>query len=174
MCLQVAKSRGGQTAAKQVAYLWAKSLGGDSAVKLLTKFGLLEAAIDYAAENWCALIVSSWSAFLSYKHVVVHVCNWVVEYVDQQSASTATNALTEQKPFHHYYHFGWLGSSCSLLSDCQNGREAGRERKREREMLYHCYRSCIIATDLVSLLQILHHRYIVLLAKDLVSLLDVL
>jgi len=49
---RVAKSRGGQTAAKQVAYLWAKSLGGDSAVKLLTKFGLLEAAIDYAAENW--------------------------------------------------------------------------------------------------------------------------
>ena len=27
-------------------------LGGDSAVKLLTKFGLLESAIDYAAENW--------------------------------------------------------------------------------------------------------------------------
>ena len=49
---QVAKAHGGQNAAKQVAYLWAKSLGGDSAVKLLTKFGLLEAAIDYAAENW--------------------------------------------------------------------------------------------------------------------------
>ena len=49
---QVAKAHGGQTASKQVAYLWAKSLGGDSAVKLLTKFGLLEAAIDYAAENW--------------------------------------------------------------------------------------------------------------------------
>ena len=41
------------TAAKQVAYLWAKHLGGDSAVKLLTKFGLLDSAIDYAAEN-CA------------------------------------------------------------------------------------------------------------------------
>ena len=27
-------------------------LGGDSAVKLLTKFNLLEAAIDYASENW--------------------------------------------------------------------------------------------------------------------------
>jgi intraflagellar transport protein 172 len=48
----VAKAHGGQTASKQVAYLWAKSLGGDSAVKLLNKFGLLEAAIDYAAENW--------------------------------------------------------------------------------------------------------------------------
>lgn len=50
--LQVAKSAGGATAAKQVAYLWAKSLGGDSAVKLLNKFGLVEAAIDYASENW--------------------------------------------------------------------------------------------------------------------------
>lgn len=36
-----------------MVYLWAKSLGGDSAVKLLQKFGLLESAIDYAAEN-CA------------------------------------------------------------------------------------------------------------------------
>ncbi|KAH9500287.1 hypothetical protein Btru_073626 [Bulinus truncatus] len=50
---RVAKSQGGLPAAKQVAYLWAKNLGGDSAVKLLNKFGLLEAAIDYAAEN-CA------------------------------------------------------------------------------------------------------------------------
>lgn len=50
---RVAKAHGGQTAAKQVAYLWAKSLGGDSAVKLLNKYGLLDAAIDYAAEN-CA------------------------------------------------------------------------------------------------------------------------
>ena len=49
---QVAKSHGGANAAKQVAYLWAKSLGGDSAVKLLSKFGLLESAIDYATENW--------------------------------------------------------------------------------------------------------------------------
>ena len=48
----MAKAQGGQPAAKQVAYLWAKNLGGDSAVKLLNKFGLLEAAIDYAAENW--------------------------------------------------------------------------------------------------------------------------
>lgn len=53
--LQVAKSQGGPNAAKQVAYLWAKSLGGDSAVKLLNKFGLLESAIEYAAENWSVL-----------------------------------------------------------------------------------------------------------------------
>ena len=36
-----------------MAYLWAKQLGGDSAVKLLVKFNLLKEAIDYAAEN-CA------------------------------------------------------------------------------------------------------------------------
>lgn len=50
---RVARAHGGTAAAKQVAYLWAKHLGGDAAVKLLTRFGLLEAAIDYAAEN-CA------------------------------------------------------------------------------------------------------------------------
>lgn len=31
--------------------MWAKHLGGDSAVKLLQKFGLLEEAVDYASEN---------------------------------------------------------------------------------------------------------------------------
>lgn len=51
LLFRVAKSAGAPTAHKQVAYLWAKSLGGDSAVKLLSKFGLLEAAIDYASEN---------------------------------------------------------------------------------------------------------------------------
>ncbi|KAJ3074648.1 hypothetical protein HDU98_010644 [Podochytrium sp. JEL0797] len=48
---RVAKSHGGSNSTKQVAYLWARSLGGESAVKLLTKFGLLEAAIDFATEN---------------------------------------------------------------------------------------------------------------------------
>jgi intraflagellar transport protein 172 len=47
----LAKTHGGDAAAKQVAILWAKSLGGDSAVKLLQKFSLLEEAIDYAAQN---------------------------------------------------------------------------------------------------------------------------
>ncbi|CAH8637155.1 unnamed protein product [Heterobilharzia americana] len=38
---------------KQVAYLWAKHLGGEPAVRLLTRLGLLENAIDYASEH-CA------------------------------------------------------------------------------------------------------------------------
>jgi intraflagellar transport protein 172 len=49
---KIAKTHGGPVMGKQVAYLWAKTLGGDSAVKLLTKFGLLDQAIDYATENW--------------------------------------------------------------------------------------------------------------------------
>lgn len=64
---RVAKTHGGLNAANQVAYLWAKNLGnfciiygimwssdltgGESAVKLLTKFGLLEAAVDYATDS---------------------------------------------------------------------------------------------------------------------------
>ena len=48
---KIAKNYGGPVPAKQVAYLWAKSLGGDSAVKLLNKHGLLEQCIDYAIEN---------------------------------------------------------------------------------------------------------------------------
>ncbi|KAI8902928.1 hypothetical protein BC833DRAFT_571194 [Globomyces pollinis-pini] len=48
---RVAKSHGGVNSAKQVAYLWARSLGGESAVKLLTKLALLDSAIDFATEN---------------------------------------------------------------------------------------------------------------------------
>lgn len=48
---QVAKSHGGAGAQKQVAYLWARSLGGEAAVKLLNKFGLLEYAIECASNN---------------------------------------------------------------------------------------------------------------------------
>uniref|UniRef100_A0A8C1T5H6 Intraflagellar transport protein 172 homolog n=1 Tax=Cyprinus carpio TaxID=7962 RepID=A0A8C1T5H6_CYPCA len=49
---RIAKTHGGGSAHKQVAYLWAKSLGGEAAVKLLSKFGFLESAIDFAADNY--------------------------------------------------------------------------------------------------------------------------
>ncbi|XP_037837544.1 intraflagellar transport protein 172 homolog [Kryptolebias marmoratus] len=49
---RVAKSHGGAGAQKQVAYLWARSLGGEAAVKLLNKFGLLDYAIETAANNF--------------------------------------------------------------------------------------------------------------------------
>ncbi|KAL7987120.1 hypothetical protein Chor_006039, partial [Crotalus horridus] len=48
---RVAKAHGGANSHKHVAFLWAKSLGGEAAVKLLNKFGLLEMAIDHAADN---------------------------------------------------------------------------------------------------------------------------
>ncbi|XP_053503578.1 intraflagellar transport protein 172 homolog isoform X4 [Ictalurus furcatus] len=48
---RVSKSHGTVSTHKQVVYLWAKNLGGETAVKLLNKFGLLEDAIDFAAEN---------------------------------------------------------------------------------------------------------------------------
>jgi intraflagellar transport protein 172 len=48
---RVAKSNGGPNSSKQVAYLWARSLGGEGAVKLLTKLALLDSAIDFATEN---------------------------------------------------------------------------------------------------------------------------
>ena len=47
-CQQVAKTHGGAPVANQVAFYWAKSLGGALAVRVLNKFGLLEHAIDYA------------------------------------------------------------------------------------------------------------------------------
>ncbi|KAA0708383.1 Intraflagellar transport protein 172 -like protein [Triplophysa tibetana] len=49
---RIAKNHGGANAHKQVAYLWAKSLGGEAAVKLLNKFGLLETTIDFATDNY--------------------------------------------------------------------------------------------------------------------------
>jgi intraflagellar transport protein 172 len=49
---RVAKNGGGVSAANQVAYLWAQNLGGDSAVKLLSKFGQLEAAVDCATDHF--------------------------------------------------------------------------------------------------------------------------
>ncbi|TPX43982.1 hypothetical protein SeMB42_g04483 [Synchytrium endobioticum] len=48
---RIAKIHGGPNSANQIAYLWARSLGGETAAKLLSKFALLDAAIDYAMEN---------------------------------------------------------------------------------------------------------------------------
>jgi len=56
---RIAKAQGGPAWAKNIAFLWAKSLGGDSAVKLLSKFGLLEEAIDYATDNLLVLLFFS-------------------------------------------------------------------------------------------------------------------
>eukprot|EP01018_Ginkgo_biloba_P018844 Gb_21571 [translate_table: standard] len=49
--MRVAKNFGGVIGARQVAYAWALSLGGQSGAQLLAKMGLLEQAIDYAADT---------------------------------------------------------------------------------------------------------------------------
>ena len=49
---RVAQNHGGNHASKQVAFLWAKGIGGEAGVKLLTKFGILEQGIDYACESY--------------------------------------------------------------------------------------------------------------------------
>ncbi|XP_043460196.1 intraflagellar transport protein 172 homolog [Prionailurus bengalensis] len=64
---RVAKAHGGTNAHKHVAYLWAKSLGGESAVRLLNKLGLLEAAIDHAADN-CSFEFAFELSRLALKH----------------------------------------------------------------------------------------------------------
>ncbi|KAF6103703.1 intraflagellar transport 172 [Phyllostomus discolor] len=64
---RVAKAHGGPNAHKHVAYLWAKSLGGEAAVRLLNKLGLLEAAVDHAADN-CSFDFAFELSRLALKH----------------------------------------------------------------------------------------------------------
>ncbi|CAH0547356.1 unnamed protein product [Brassicogethes aeneus] len=49
---RVAKQNGGQVAANQVAFLWAKTLPIDSAIKLLNKYGILDQCINYSCETY--------------------------------------------------------------------------------------------------------------------------
>ncbi|CAG9856074.1 unnamed protein product [Phyllotreta striolata] len=49
---RVAKQNGGGNAANQVAFLWARTLHIDSAIKLLNKYGILEQSINYACETY--------------------------------------------------------------------------------------------------------------------------
>lgn len=68
----MAKKEGGVNSGKQVAFLWARTLRGDAAVKLLNKFGLLEQCIDYACESMqVSLVGSNISALL------LQLCGWI-------------------------------------------------------------------------------------------------
>ncbi|KAJ8945935.1 hypothetical protein NQ318_016763 [Aromia moschata] len=49
---RVAKQNGGPSAANQVAFLWARTLPVDSAIKLLNKYGILEPCVNYACETY--------------------------------------------------------------------------------------------------------------------------
>ena len=48
---RIAKQYGGHAASKQIAYMWAKKLGGDSGLKLLQKFNFVDDSIDHAADS---------------------------------------------------------------------------------------------------------------------------
>ncbi|XP_044943433.1 intraflagellar transport protein 172 homolog isoform X2 [Mustela putorius furo] len=63
----VPKAHRGADAHKHVAYLWAKSLGGASSVRLLTKLGLLAAAVDHATDN-CSFEFAFELSRLALKH----------------------------------------------------------------------------------------------------------
>eukprot|EP00906_Rhabdomonas_costata_P036994 RCo051951 len=72
--IRVAKVHGGVQASKHVVFAWAKQLGGDVGSKLLSKFGLIEQAIDYAIDNGnfdyaIELASTSLKSKLSYAHL---------------------------------------------------------------------------------------------------------
>ena len=48
---RIARIHAGEAAEKQIAFLWARALGGDSAVKLLNRLGHMSDVIDIAATN---------------------------------------------------------------------------------------------------------------------------
>ncbi|CAB3377061.1 Hypothetical predicted protein [Cloeon dipterum] len=50
--LRVAKSQGGTSAWRNIAFLWAMELGGQAAVRLLDRLALLDFAIEHACDNY--------------------------------------------------------------------------------------------------------------------------
>ncbi|MBN3302921.1 IF172 protein, partial [Amia calva] len=96
---RVAKAHGGANAHKQVAYLWAKSLGGEAAVKLLNKFGLLEMAIDFAAEN-CSFDFAFELARLAMKHKIpdIHLKSAMFLEDEGKFAEAETEFIKAGKP----------------------------------------------------------------------------
>ncbi|KAJ8009128.1 hypothetical protein DPEC_G00085660 [Dallia pectoralis] len=96
---RVAKSHGGASAHKQVAYMWARSLGGEAAVKLLNKFGLLETAIDFAADN-CSFDFAFELARLSTKKKIpeIHLKNAMFLEDEGKFAEAEMEFIKAQKP----------------------------------------------------------------------------
>ena len=74
--LRVARTYGGPTNWKQVAFAWAVELGGSEGSKLLMKLGLIEQAIEYLCE------MQLW----------------------EQAMQTATQSLRSKLPFVYYKH----------------------------------------------------------------------
>uniref|UniRef100_A0A4W5KBN0 Intraflagellar transport protein 172 homolog n=1 Tax=Hucho hucho TaxID=62062 RepID=A0A4W5KBN0_9TELE len=112
---RVAKSHGGASAHKQVAYLWAKSLGGEAAVKLLNKFGLLETAIDFAADN-CAFDFAFELARLSTKNKIpeIHLKNAMMLEDEGKFAEAESEFIKAGKPkeavLMYVHNQDWVGA----------------------------------------------------------------
>ena len=82
---RVSRIHAGDTAEKQIAYLWARSLGGDSAIKLLNRLGQLEAVIEIAATNGAfdfafelakATGTQAPKFFITKEFLFTFFCNW--------------------------------------------------------------------------------------------------
>ncbi|KAJ8355794.1 hypothetical protein SKAU_G00185880 [Synaphobranchus kaupii] len=112
---RVAKSHGGVSGHKQVAYLWAKNLGGEAAVKLLNKFGLLETAIDFAADN-CSFDFAFELARLSMKNKIpdIHLKNAMFLEDEGKFAEAETEFIKAGKPkeavLMYFHNQDWAGA----------------------------------------------------------------
>ncbi|CAL8090514.1 unnamed protein product [Calicophoron daubneyi] len=76
---------------KQVAYLWAKHLGGESAVRLLTRISLLDSAIDYATEH-CAFEFAFDLARLACPERLKDVHNKLAMYLEDEGKFSEAEA----------------------------------------------------------------------------------
>lgn len=95
---RVAKQHGGQAAANQVAFLWARSLPIDPAIKLLNKFGLLEACIDYACDAYQFDFAFQLCKNLSSKASDVHYKYAVCLEEDSKFAEAETEYILAGRP----------------------------------------------------------------------------
>ena len=94
---RVAQTHGGPNAAKQVAFLWAKTLGGESAVKLLTKFGILEQGIDYACESYQFEFAFELAKLAAKDKMVDIHCKYAMALEDEGKFKEAENQFIKAK-----------------------------------------------------------------------------
>ncbi|KAJ3338041.1 hypothetical protein HDU93_010039 [Gonapodya sp. JEL0774] len=112
---RVARTQGGQTPSKQVAYLWARSLGGESAVKLLTKLGLLDAIIDFSTENGTFDFAFELSKFAdNYKIAEIHYKHAMFLEDDGKFKEAEQAFITAGKPreaiLMHIHNEDWIAA----------------------------------------------------------------
>ncbi|XP_060519882.1 intraflagellar transport protein 172 homolog [Cylas formicarius] len=95
---RVAKQNGGPTAANQVAFLWARTLPNDSAIKLLNKYGILEPCINYACETYQFDFAFQLSKDLPHKTNEVHYKYAMALEDDGKFAEAESEFVLAEKP----------------------------------------------------------------------------